>query len=190
LDAPPLHSDAARRTIFATWLVVVAAALYLYFFKREFVQSELQGALSTSTIVASIVYLLLGSFRALTLIPATFLLVIALPFFSPGLMLALTLLGIAGSSSICYFFAEALHMDELFKRKHARHIETLTRLLQRHPLSITIGWSFCPFLPTDLICYVCGTLRVSYTKFILGVLIGEGAVCAIYIYLGDWMLRP
>ena len=171
------------------WIAIVASALYLYFFQREFVQSELQGALSTSTLVASIIYVVLGSLRAFTLVPATFLLFVAMPFFPPFLLLMLTLPGIAISSSICYFFAEALHMDEMFERKYPRQIQTLKRVLQRHPLAITIGWSFMLFLPTDLICYVCGTLRINYWKFIIGVLIGEGTVYAIYIYLGDWLFR-
>lgn len=174
----------------ATWLVVVAAALYLYFFKRDFVQSELQGALSTSTIVASVLYVVLGSFRALTLVPATFLLLIAMPFFPPLLLFLLTLPGIAASSSICYFFAKTLRMDELFERRYPQQIQKLTRALQRHPMSIIIGWSFLLFLPTDLICYVCGSLRINYAKFIIGVLIGEGAVYAIYIWLGAWLLHP
>jgi uncharacterized membrane protein YdjX (TVP38/TMEM64 family) len=171
------------------WAVLVGSALYLYFFKRAFVEAELQGALSTSMIVASILYLVLGALRAFTLVPATFLLFIAMPFFPPFLLLMLTLPGIGISSSICYYFAEVLHMDELFERKYPKQIQTLKRVLQRHPMSITIGWSFMLFLPTDLICYVCGTLRVHYAKFIIGVLIGEGTVYAIYIYLGDWLFR-
>ncbi|MEX2271071.1 MAG: VTT domain-containing protein [Vicinamibacterales bacterium] len=188
LDVLPLHSQRVRHSILATWLLLVAGALYLYLFQREFVRSELQGALSTSMVVASILYVVLGSLRALTFVPATFLLLIAMPFFSPLLLLALTLPGIAVSSTICYFFAEALRMDELFERKYPQQIHTLKRVLQRHPISITIGWSFLLFLPTDLICYVCGSLRINYAKFIIGVLIGEGSVYAIYIYVGAWIL--
>lgn len=173
----------------ATWATLVASALYLYFFQRGFVESELRGALSTSTIVASVIYVVLGSVRAFTLVPATFLLFVAMPFFPPLLLLLLTLPGIAISSSICYFFAEALRMDEPFERRYPKQIATLRRLLRRHTLAITIGWSFMLFLPTDLICYVSGTMRTSFSKFIIGVLIGEGTVYAIYVYLGDWLLR-
>ena len=189
LSGPAIHSRTVRYSLLAFWTILVASALYAYFFQREFVQSELRGALSTSTVVASVLYVVLGAFRAFTLVPATFLLVVAMPFFPPFLLLMLTLPGIAISSSICYFFAEALQMDEVFERKYPRQIATLKRVLQRHPMSITIGWSFLLFLPTDLICYVCGIMRVNYTKFILGVLIGEGTVYAIYIYLGDWFFR-
>jgi len=93
------------------------------------------------------------------------------------------------SSSICYFFAEALHMDEFFEKNHPQQIRKLKELLARYQVPIIIGWSFMMFLPTDLICYVCGTLRINFTKFIVCLLIGEGSVYAIYIYAADYFLR-
>lgn len=171
------------------WLLIVCGALYLYFFEREFVQKELQGAFSASMVAGAIVYVLLGSFRAFTLVPATFLLVAALPFFPPLFLLAITMFAVAVSSSICYFFAEALHMDELFERKYPQQIQKLKGLLAKYEMPIIIGWSFMMFLPTDLICYVCGSLRINFTKFLLGLMIGEGSVYAIYIYTADYFLR-
>ena len=55
----------------------------IYFFKREIVHSELQSALSVSFWAAAVTYLLVGSLRAFTLVPATFPLLIAIPFFDP-----------------------------------------------------------------------------------------------------------
>lgn len=186
---PQLHNKAVRLALLALWLLIVGGALYLYFFQRDFIQQELQSAFSTSMVVGSIIYILLGSFRAFTLVPATFLLLIGLPFFPPLWLLIITMATVIVSSSICYFFAEALHMDEFFESKYPKQIRTLKDLLQRYQLPIIIGWSFMMFLPTDLICYVCGTLRINFTKFIVGVLIGEGAVYAIYIYAADYFLR-
>ncbi len=45
------------------------------------------------------------------------------------------------------------------------------------------------FLPTDVLCYVCGSLKINFKKFLIGVVIGEGTVYAIYIFLGDYFLR-
>ena len=171
------------------WLVIVAGALYLYFFQRDLVEAQLKNALSTSTFIGATIYILLGSLRALTLVPATFLVVIAMPFFPAWLLFLITLPIIGISSGIIYGFAKILHMDEDFERKYPKQIRKLTDLLRRHQLPIIIGWSFLLFLPTDLLCYVCGTLRINFTKFIIGVLIGEGAVYGIYIYFGDRMLR-
>ncbi len=166
-----------------------AGALYLYFFKREVIQSELQDALSVSFWAAVIAYLLIGALRAFTLVPATFPLLVAIPFFDPWVLLAMTIPCIAISSSICYWFAEAIHMDEVFERKYPTQIRKLTTALQSYQLPIIIGWSFLLFLPTDLICYVCGSLKINFKKFLFGVVVGEGTVYAIYIFLGDWVLR-
>ena len=77
LDSEPgltgfqLTNPRIRYFLFVVWVLVVVGALYLYFFKREAVQLELQNALSASFLAAVIAYLLIGSFRAFTLVPAT-----------------------------------------------------------------------------------------------------------------------
>ncbi len=184
-----LHNPRIRYSLFALWVLVVAGALYLYFFQHEAVRHELQDALSTSFWIAAITYLAIGSLRAFTLVPATFPLLIAMPFFDPWVLVALTLPCIAISSSICYFFAEAIHMDEVFERKYPKQIRKLKDALQTYQLPIIIGWSFFLLLPTDLICYVCGSLKINFKKFLFGVVVGEGTVYTIYIFLGDWVLR-
>jgi uncharacterized membrane protein YdjX (TVP38/TMEM64 family) len=62
-------------------------------------------------------------------------------------------------------------------------------LLARYELPVIIGWSFFPLAPTDLVVYLCGVMRVSVAKCLLGVTIGEGAICALYIFGGDQVLR-
>lgn len=184
-----IHNRAVRYGLFALWIAVASGALYLYFFKRNAVQAEMRDALSASFWIASLSYLLIGALRAFTLVPATFPLLIAMPFFNPWVLLGLTIPCIGISSSICYWFAEALHMDELFERKYPRQIGRLKELLGLYQLPIIIGWSFMLFLPTDVLCYVCGSLKINYKKFLIGVIIGEGTVYAIYIFLGDYLLR-
>jgi uncharacterized membrane protein YdjX (TVP38/TMEM64 family) len=189
LPPPQIRDPRVRYAIFAMWLVIVAGALYLYLFQRDLVEAQLTNALSTSTFIGATIYILVGSLRAFTLVPATFLVVIAMPFFPAWLLFLITLPIIGISSGIIYRFAEILHMDEDFERKYPKQIRKLKDLLQRHQLPIIIGWSFFLLLPTDLLCYVCGTLRINFKKFIIGVLIGEGTVYGIYIYFWDRVLR-
>ena len=75
------------------------------------------------------------------------------------------------------------------ERKHKHRIAQVKSVLQRNELPIIVGWSFFPLAPTDLICYVCGVLEVDFKKFLFGILLGEGTICAIYIFLGDYVLR-
>ena len=86
-----IQHKAVRYGLFALWVAIAAGALYLYFFKRDAVQSELRDALSASFWIASISYLLIGALRAFTLVPATFPLLVAMPFFDPWVLLALTI---------------------------------------------------------------------------------------------------
>jgi uncharacterized membrane protein YdjX (TVP38/TMEM64 family) len=178
-----------RATLLAVWLAVLSGALYLFLFKRELIQLQLQQAASFSMIVGGFVYLFFGCIRGFTLIPATTLIVAAVPFFPPTRLFILTLIGILISSASVYLFAEALNLEEMFARKHQCRIDQLKGALQKYELPVIIGWSFFPLAPTDMICYVCGVLKVDFRKCVLGVGIGEGIICAIYIFLGDYALR-
>jgi uncharacterized membrane protein YdjX (TVP38/TMEM64 family) len=171
------------------WLLGVGVALYLVFFHRDAVVGRLEAATASSMIAGGAVYLILGCLRGFTLIPATSLVLIGIVFFQPWPLFALTLIGILISSASIYYFAEALHLDELLERKHARQLDRLRNLLDRYGLPIIVGWAFFPLVPTDLICYLSGVLRIRIATVLFGVALGEGAICGVYIFLGDWVLR-
>jgi uncharacterized membrane protein YdjX (TVP38/TMEM64 family) len=156
---------------------------------RAFLQSQLAHAQSAGAAALYAAYIAFGAVRGFTLLPSTTLVLAALPFMRPGPLLACTLIGIAISSTSIYYFSAALRIDERVAKKHPEKIARLTALVNRYEMPIIIGWSFFPLVPTDLICYVCGVLRVRFWKFLIGVTLGEGAICAIYIYGGDQILR-
>ena len=135
------------------------------------------------------VYFLFGCIRGFTLIPSTNLVLLAIPIFPPLPLFALTLAGIAISSTSIYYFSESLHLREAFERKHKARMDRLKSILQRNSMAIIVTWSFFPLVPTDLICYVCGILKIDFRKFILGVLLGEGAICGFYIFLGSYAMQ-
>lgn len=173
----------------AFWLALFCAALYLYFFRPDFFQNQLQRVFSASLMLGYVLYLLLGCLRGLTLIPVTSLILLGLLFFAPIPLFILTITGILVSSASVYYFSEFLRLDEFFERKHSKRIAKIKSILQKHELPIIIAWSFFPLMPTDLICYVCGTLKINFKKFILGVLIGEGITCSIYIFFGHYIIQ-
>src|SRR6185295_9351357 len=149
---------------------------------------EFRGIAASSTLFAYGLYLLLGSIRGFTLIPCTNLVLLAIPLFPPWPLLALTLLGIAISSASIYAFAESLHVAEYFEAKHPEKVARVRAALARNPTTIVAAWSFLPVAPTDLICYLCGAMEISFGRFMLGVLLGEGAICAAYIFAGQALL--
>jgi uncharacterized membrane protein YdjX (TVP38/TMEM64 family) len=173
----------------AVWLGIVAAASYLFVFQRGLIQGGLQGVFYYSLFAGGLIYLLAGCLRGFTLIPSTYLVFLGIPFFPPVPLFLLTIVGILISSASIYFFSESLGLEEYFERMHMDRVLRIKGILQRNELPIIIGWSFFPLAPTDLICYVCGLLEVDFWKFLFGVLVGEGTICGIYIFLGDHLLR-
>lgn len=173
----------------AVWLVFVAGAVYMLLFHRNVLHAQLQRASYYSLFVGGAVYLLAGCLRGFTLIPSTYLVIAGLPFFPPRMLFLLTITGIVISSASIYLFSESLRLDEYFERKHGHRVRKVKSILEQHGLPVIILWSFFPFAPTDLICYVCGVLKVNFWKCLVGVFIGEGVICAIYIFSSDHLLR-
>lgn len=177
-----------RNIAFALWLVFLSTALYFYFFHREEL-AQLLGRLAASPpIWAYAAYLGLGCVRGFTLVPVTYLVVAGMLVLPPLPLYVLTLAGIVVSSAAVYHFAEAMQFDRLFERCYPAQVARLRALLARRELPIVIIWSFFPLAPTDLVCYVCGALRIDLKKCLLGVAIGEGSICAVYIFLGGQAL--
>jgi uncharacterized membrane protein YdjX (TVP38/TMEM64 family) len=166
------------------WVVLLALAGYFFFFQPSTPARVLHGLSTAPPLWAYIVYLALGCVRGFTLIPATYL-VVAGMFVLPALPLyALTVAGIVVSSAAVYYFAEAMRFDKFFEGRYPVQVTRLRALLVRRELPIVIAWSFFPLAPTDLVCYVCGALKVDLKTCLLGVVVGEGAICALYIFVG------
>jgi uncharacterized membrane protein YdjX (TVP38/TMEM64 family) len=173
------------------WIGLLATALSVYFFKRDALQHLMASLADSPPFWAYWVYLILGCVRGFTLIPATYLVVAGMVFLAPVPLFLLTLAGIIVSSAAVYYFADAMQFDRLFERRYGPQIDRLRGLLVRRQLPIVITWSFFPLAPTDVVCYVCGALKIGLSRCLLGVAIGEGAICAVYIFVGTralgWM---
>lgn len=183
------HSTTMRHIIIGIWLVMMFTCLYIYFFHRNFIQAQLTSAVSASVVLGYFIYLILCSLRGFTLIPSTYTILLGLLFFPPVPLYCITMLGIMISSTCVYFFSESLNLQHIFEKKHSKQIAQLTSFLQKYELPVIIGWSFFLILPTDLLCYICGTLKINYKKFLLGITIGEGTLVAAYIFFGSRFLQ-
>jgi uncharacterized membrane protein YdjX (TVP38/TMEM64 family) len=177
-----------RKWILFAWIGVLIGAFYVYFLHREALQRLLVELSAAPPAWMYGAYLGLGCVRGFTLIPVTYLVVAGMLFLPPLPLYALTIVGIVVSSAAVYYFAEAMQFDRFFMKRYAPQVARLRGLMARRELPIVIAWSFFPIAPTDLVCYVCGALNVDLKKCLLGVTIGEGTICAIYIFLGGQAL--
>jgi uncharacterized membrane protein YdjX (TVP38/TMEM64 family) len=189
-ETSPAPSHRRNRIILLTiWVIMAALTGWLFFFRREAVQRELQEAMSISMFAAGFLYLLLSSLRGFTFMPAAPLLLLGIAFFPPIPLFGLTLAGILISSAIIYWFSGSLHLEEVFSKRYSEMMERVHGLLHKRELPVITAWCLFPVTPTDLMVYVCGVLRIDFKKTMLGVGIGAGVNCAVVIFLGDQILR-
>ncbi len=139
---------------------------------------------------ALLLYFVVSAVRGCFLIPSTpFVLAGALLF--PGnqwLVFGISVIGVLVGSSIIYFFSDRLGFAEVIRRRHAPGLEKIRGRMESHGVLIVVLWSFFPLVPTDLVCYLAGVIRMRFTRFILAVAIGESVLIAGYVFLGPKLL--
>ncbi len=171
------------------WLFIIFTALYFYFFQKGFIESQITRVADAPLSVRYWIYFGLGSLRGFTLIPVTYLIILGLLFIPLKPLFLLTIAGVMVSSTVIYYFSELIHLSEYFERKYPKQIAKLRSVLDKNELSIVTLWSMLPFTPTDVICYVCGSLKIDIKKFLLGVFVGESITCALYIFFSKEIMK-
>lgn len=177
-----------RKSIIAVWLLLIVTAFSAYLIWPEaFAPSSIARFLREFQNEALLIYLLISVIRGFTLLPSTPLVLAGTMIFpsSPWLVLTASLFGILASSSMIYWFSDLLGFDEYFESKKPHHIRKIKSKME-HPfgLGFVALWAFFPLVPTDAVCYVAGTIRMHFSKFITAVLIGELVLCSLYVFGG------
>ncbi len=178
----------SKRIVFWLWVSIIATAFYFYFFQNNLIRSGIAQLIDMPLSWRYAIFLILGCLRGFTLIPVTYLILLGLVFLPAWPAYILIIIGVMVSSACIYYFAEYLGLAGYFERRYSRQVAQLRSTLKKNELPIVIGWSFFPFTPTDLMCYICGSLKIDVRKFLLGVFIGEGISCAIYIFAGKGLI--
>lgn len=167
------------------WLALIVASLTLYFlFPDTFAPANIRRFFSANLVTGLGIYFLLSCLRGFTLIPLTPLLVAGILVFPPWPLFIINLGGILVSSAVVYYLARWLRFHIFFDSRYPQQLDRLTRLLNKRELPVITVWGFLPIVPTDLIVYVCSVLGISPFKTLLGVSLGEGLICALYIFGG------
>jgi len=181
-----------RRVGLFLWIALVLACFVAYLSNPSaFTPARIAAFLERFQGLIWLIYLLLSVLRGFTLLPSTPL-VIAGTILFPGQPLAVfaaSLTGILVSSTLIYYFSEFLGFDEYFESHSPKTMHKIRARLE-HPLGVVFvaGWAFFPFVPTDLVCYLAGTTRMTFWKFILAVGVGEAVLCSLYVFLGGSLL--
>jgi uncharacterized membrane protein YdjX (TVP38/TMEM64 family) len=179
-----------RRIACGFWLVATLALSSLYFLRPELIDpANLVGMLRQSGPLVLLAYALVSVLRPVTLVPSTVLIVAGTLLFPEryALVFSVSLAAVVASAAIIYYFFDFLGLAELFERRHAARVRWLEEQVRARGFWIVAGWSAFPFVPTDVICYAAGSLRMPIGKFLLGVAIGEIPIVAFYVAGGTWL---
>jgi len=168
-----------------TWLALITVCLSLYFFRPDLFSPENLGQLFSENLgIGMTVYLLISTLRGFTLIPSTPLVLAGVLVFPALPLFLVNQVVVLSSSTIVYYMARHVRFDHYFHEHYPSQVEKLTRLLRDREVAVVSLWGFAPMVPSDMIVYVCSVLRVRLCKTLLGISIGEGVICAIYIFGG------
>ena len=173
-----------RRIALGFWLTVTVGLGVLYVARPDLIEpANLVRVLRQSGPFVMLGYVVVSVLRPVTLIPSTALVVVGTLLFPDRYwtVFAVSLGGVVVSATLIYYFFDFLGLAELFERRHAARLRWLETQIHRHGVWIVAGWSVFPFVPTDAICYVAGSLRIPIGKFVLGVTFGEIPVVALYV---------
>ena len=180
----------SRRIAFGFWLSATLALGALYALRPELVDpATLVDTLRRSGPFVLVAYAVASVLRPVTLVPSTVLIVVGTLLFPDryGLVFSVSLAAVVASSALIYYFFEFLGLAELFERRHAARVRWLEGQVRARGFWIVAAWSAFPFVPTDAIGYVAGSLRMPIGKYLLGVTVGEIPIVAFYVAGGTWL---
>jgi len=170
------------------WIGIAASGVISYIAAPHlFTADNIAAFLLRFQSVIWLIYTAFSIFRGLTLLPSTPLVIAGTMLFPghPFAVLAVSMTGILLSSSMIYFFSEYLGFNEYFEG-HKPELTHKIKARLEHLLgsAFVAAWAFFPLVPTDLVCYLAGTTKMNYAKFIAAIFAGELALCSFYIFFG------
>lgn len=186
-------SSVLRMVCLAVWLMAILAGVGSYLmYPQAFTAENIAAFLLRFQGEIWLVYLAMSTLRGFSLLPSTPL-VIAGTLLFPGQSLAVlsvSIVGILLSSSMIYAFSEYLGFSDFFENHKPELTHRIRARLERPTGCLFVAvWAFFPLVPTDLVCYLAGTTRMNYWKFIAAVWAGEMILCSFYIFFGGAMLN-
>lgn len=175
------------------WLAVILAAVGSYLlYPQEFTGEKIADFLLRFQDSIWLVYLTMSVLRGFTLLPSTPLVIAGTLLFpdQPFAVLTVSIIGILLSSSMIYFFSDFLGFTDYFENRKPELTHKIKARLE-HPAGFVFValWAFFPLVPTDLICYLAGTTRMNFLRFIAAVFVGELILCIFYIFSGNYLMN-
>lgn len=184
---PRNNASATGRTLRIIKVSVLLAAIALYaVFAGSLTAEDLTAFVGRYPGYTVAVFFTICVLRGLALIPGTPFLAAGILLFrnEPWLLLGVFLASVAVVSVLLYRLSGWLGLGSWFEQHYPEKTERMRqRLTGPYGQWFVALWAFAPVAPTDLVCYVAGTLKIPLRKFLPPLLTGEAVICALYIFI-------
>lgn len=146
--------------------------------------------MNNNAFLIAFIYITLSCIRSLFFIPSTVFVIMGLALYpsEPIFVILINLAGVMIGGLLLYGAAQFLTDEAFFSPKKQATLSTVKSKMNQYGFPIVLFWSFFPAIPTDIICYVAGAIRMNLFYFIAGLLIGEAILISIYVYSGKSLL--
>ncbi|UKN00114.1 VTT domain-containing protein [Paracrocinitomix mangrovi] len=170
------------------WIAAIVVLLIFFIASpQSFTAENIADFLSRYNNQLMFIYIIVSLVRGLFLIPSTPFVLAGIPLFpdQPFFVFIVSLVGVAAGATMVYYMSDLLGFSKKLEEKYPSKIEKWHQRLNSPKASlIVIAWSFFPLVPTDIICYVAGIVKMPYRFLIAGVMIGEIVLIYLYVYGG------
>lgn len=181
-----LNIHKGKQVLYGLWALIIAYLIYRYIKNPSVVDpNTIVDFISFYDDETLLVYTILSLVRGFFLIPST-------PFVVGGgllfpehklLVLFISMVGVMSSATTLYYFSDLLGFSSYLESRYPKRIlKWQNRLKKRGAAYIIAGWSFFPLVPTDLICYVGGLIKMPFKYVFAGVFFGELILNIFYVY--------
>ena len=168
------------------WLLFLMGCIgYYVSHTNEFTPRHISEFISKFEGHLLLAYFMISFLRGFTLIPSTPFVIAGVLLFPENkiIVLLISLGGILFSATLLYYLSEFLGFDSYFEKiAPERVIQITTKIDSPWGFLFVVLWAFFPLAPTDLVCYLAGTVRMNFLRFILAVALGELIICLFYSY--------
>lgn len=174
-----------------TWLGLIVLVLgYVFIFNPALLSVEYMATvLAPYRNYIGWIYLGLLIGRGFFMLPSTPFLFLGI-FLFPGyrfFIVCATTGSILLSAIFFYFFSERMGWHHYFNRKFPKKMGNIeTQLKKPTAIWLVVFWAFFPIVPTDLVCYAAGMVRMPFRILLTGVFLGQFPLLLLYAYLSGY----
>jgi uncharacterized membrane protein YdjX (TVP38/TMEM64 family) len=186
---PPVVHEKSGRVLTYIWVGLLVAVVVAWFAAPEwFVADTLSERLKALGPWTWAAFIVISLVRGVILIPSTPVILTGGALFpdAPAAVFFISMAGICLSAALLYRFPGFAGYDSRLAAKYPTQLARLREQLTKPRAQwFVAAWAFFPAVPTDLICYAAGLVRMPFHRLMFGIILGEVPLVLAYVLLGN-----